>query len=296
MAGKKTKASASEKAKKFNIVVQGQKSVSKVTPADTHEYYDIRAMNEDEAREQALEVYRNSNPGVEVLSAARKRRMNIAAIIFMSIAILLSFIPWYTESGKIEFSLKPSMFSTLLGIALYSAVILRVKGLHNSFNSFSQGLLSILTIIFCSSFLNFFVGDIKITIFGIKALVISGKAILALGIIFSWLGMSAIVGFVWVILFILAVSRLILGDAVMGFWGNIYVLSAFLGIVFQLKQQSTDFLQTLGRDMASIGARTKHTVIRDIGNFSDATKKAIKKNQQTRSEKQTISQPANTNK
>jgi len=267
----------SEKGKKYLIVVKGQRNVNVSTPLEPHEYY-IRAADEENAQEQALEFYRDANPDAEILSVTRKLQMNAAAIISLSIACLLSFIPWY--SGTTIWSMRPSMLSLLVAIGLYSAVIIRVKGLQNSFNSFSQTVLSLLTTLFCASFINLFIGDVTFTLFTILGFsaktTISGNFILLLAVLFSWLGVPAVAGLVWIVLFILAITRITSINSAMGIWGIIYIFSAFLGIIFQLKQQSGDFLRSMGSEMMSIAAKTHRKIFKDIGSFKDSAKNAAR--------------------
>lgn len=244
--------------KKYRIVVHGQQNTNALLPLEFHEYY-IRGKNADEAQKLAMAIYRKVFPRALNINVSKKSRMNIAAIIFLSIACFLSFIPWYL--GNITFILKPSMFSTMLAVGLYSAVIIRLKGFQNSFNNAADTVLSLLTILFCASFLNFFIGDVNIQILWFN-LFISGKLILAVAFLLSWLGVSFIVNIVWIVLFVLAAARILLGDAAMGIWGIVYVLSAFLGIIFQLKQQSAEFRESLSKEIVSIGARTRHRIFR----------------------------------
>jgi hypothetical protein len=205
---------------------------------------------------------------VDVSASAEKQR-HLPAIVCMAIACLLSFIPWHM--GKVVFSIMPSMLSTMIAIGLYSAVIIRIKGLQNSFNNASETILSCLTILFCASFISFFCGETKIQILWFK-IFISGKILLTIAVLLSWVGMAAVAGLVWIFLFILAGARLLIGDAAMGFWGNIYALSGFLGIVFQLKQQNANFLETLGKDLVTVAARTQHRIVRDAGATVESVK------------------------
>ena len=248
------------KNKKYRIVVQGQQNTSVPLPLESHEYY-IQGKNMDEAQEQALAIYRKSFPKALNVKTGKKSRMNIAAIIFLSISCFLSLFSWY--QGNVTFIIRPSMFSVLLAIGLYSAVIIRLKGLQNCFNNATDTILSCLTILFCSSFLNFFTGDMEIQILWFE-IFISGKLLLTVAFLLSWLGVALVAKFVWIALFILAAARILIGDAAMGIWGVVYVLSAFLGIVFQLKQQSVDFRESLGREIVSIGARTSRRIFKNV--------------------------------
>ena len=256
------------KNKNYRIIVQGQQNTSALLPLESHEYY-IQGENMNQAQEQALAIYRKSFPDALNVTAAKKSRMKTAAIIFMSISCFLSFIPWYL--GPITLSLQPSLFTIMLAIGFYSAVIIRLKGLHNSFNNATDTILSILTILLCASFLNFFIGDVDIQIFWFNIFV-SGKILLTAAFLLSWLGVALVAKFVWIALFVLAAARIMVGDAAMGFWGVVYVLSAFLGIIFQLKQESAGFRESLGREIVSIGARTSHRIFRDINTVSAPAK------------------------
>jgi hypothetical protein len=248
-----------KKPKKYQIVVNGQCSTSALCSVEPHAYY-VQAENNDIAQKYAIAMFHDAYPDAVNVSVSKEKQRNLPAIICMAIACFLSFIPWH--SGGIIISLAPSMLSTMIAIALYSAVIIRLKGLQNSFNCASETILSCLTILFCASFISFLSGKETIQIFWFK-LFISGKVLLTFAVLLSWIGMAAIAGFIWVALFIFAATRILLGDLAMGFWGNIYVLSAFLGIVFQLKQQSANFLDALGGDMVSLAARTKRRIISD---------------------------------
>jgi hypothetical protein len=263
---KKTK--KTKKLKKFQVAVNGQYNSSTLCSVEPNLYY-IRAENQNTADEQALKIFRRDYPDAINVHASKTKVRNSPAIICLAIACVISLIPW--NVGGAVFSLAPSMVSTLVAVGLYSAVIIRLKGLQNSFNGVSEIILSLLTILFCSSFINYFCGDVNIQIFWFK-IFISGKIILTFAILISWIGMASIAGIVWIALFVLAATRFLLGDAAMGIWGIVYVLSAFLGIILQLKQQSPDFLNSLSREMVSIYARSHSRIVRDMGYTASAIK------------------------
>ena len=245
-------------AKRFKIVVNGQKEEKYLEPLDTHEYY-IQEENEKNATAQAMEIYRKSFPDAKNIKVSKKIQLNGYAIFCMLIACFLSFVPWH--NGILVFHLTPSMISTIIAIGLYSAVIIRLKGLQNSFSGFSDILLSVLTILFCSSFVNFFLNDN------------TGKIILIVSLLLSWLGLKVIAGIVWIVLIVLVGIQIFLVNAAMGIWGSFYVLSAFLGIVFQLKQMDMNLIRDIGRDFMSIGSRTHRRIFRDINSISDYIKR-----------------------
>jgi hypothetical protein len=247
-------------AKKFKIVVNGQQEEKYFEPLESHEYH-IQGDDKKEAEKQALKIYRKAYPDAINIKVIKNYRMNGVAIICMLIACFFSFIPWY--NGSFMFSLMPSMLSTLLAIGLYSAVIIRLKGLHNSFCSFSDTVLSILTILFCSSFINFFLNDN------------TGKIILLVSILLSWLGLKFIAGIVWIVLFVFVGARVMLVNAAMGVWGSFYILSAFIGIILQLKQ--INFASDIGKEFKSMTSRAQYKIFNDISSVTAAVKNKKKK-------------------
>jgi hypothetical protein len=87
--------------------------------------------------------------------------------------------------------------------------------------------------------------------------------------------MAAIAGFIWIILFLLSAARIAVGNEAMGMWGTVYIMSAFLGIIFQLKQQSAGFLSSLKQDFLSNAVRARNQVIGDMGASVQTVKNAV---------------------
>jgi hypothetical protein len=242
-------------AKKFKIIVNGQQEEKYLEPLDPHEYH-IQGENESDAVNQAMKIYRKIYPGAVNIKVIKNYRLNGVAIFCMLVACFFSFIPWH--NGALVVSLKPSMISTLLAIGLYSALVIRLKGLHNSFCSFSDTVLSLLTILFCSSFINFFLNDNI------------GKIILLVSLLLSWLGLKFIAGIVWIVLIAFVGTRVMIVNAAMGVWGSIYILSAFVGIVLQLKQ--VNLIKDIGREFKSMSSRAHYKIFNDIGSIANYAK------------------------
>lgn len=265
--------------KKYRIVVNGQREVSVPTVLEPHEYY-IQAEEPEAAQRIARSLFTEKYPDaveVAISDGVKERRKNITPIICMAIPFLLSLLPW-TYNVKEVFTIRPSMLSTLMAAALYSAVIIRLKGLANSFKSPSDTILSLLTVLFCASFLSYFCGDTTIDFPGpVKDLYIPGKTLLLIAIAASWLGISAVAGFIWIFLFILSAVRIAEGDTAMGIWGAVYILSAFVGIILQLKQQNAGFRASLQQDFISASARMKRQVVNDMGASVQSVKNAVVK-------------------
>ncbi|MCL2808983.1 MAG: hypothetical protein FWD24_02820 [Treponema sp.] len=265
-------------AKKYKIIVNGQVESKELVPLDSYEYH-ILGNDSHRAEEQAKEIFVGKFPNAKKVTTSKKNG-NIAAIIFLIIPIMLSFIPFYDESGYNVLNLKPGVLTGTLAFFMYFAIIVRLKGLRNSFNSFSDGLLSILTIWFCATLINFFTGDIVITNpFHINPLTsniiikIPGPIILIIGLLVSWLGMKSIAGIIWIIFILISAIQIVQGDAVMGIWGFIYIISGFMGIVFQLKQMNSNFFTDFGKEFTSMGSKTRLRIMGDVGSFTSDAKK-----------------------
>jgi hypothetical protein len=70
---------------------------------------------------------------------------------------------------------------------------------------------------------------------------IDSTVFLGLAIVLSFIGMRSIAGIVWIVLFCMAVLRMVTISDAMGLWGVIYILSAFIGIYAQKKDMGMVF-------------------------------------------------------
>jgi hypothetical protein len=89
---------------------------------------------------------------------------------------------------------------------------------------------TILNILFCASFLSFFFGG---NAWNIPIIHISSKSVVIIAIIASWICLPTIAGFIWLFLFVIAVPRMATGNSAMGWWGVVYIISAFMGFCLQ---------------------------------------------------------------
>jgi hypothetical protein len=261
-----------EKGKVYEITVHGMR---KVEPVVLQEYR-VTAENREAAELLARTDYHVAYPDVDTgsISVSLKGGWNVKAIICLTIACLLCFVDWQDSKG-VKFDLMPNLISTLFAIFIYSAFVVRNKGLQNSLNHRSEIVLVCLNVFFCASFLTLFVGDVTITIpwtFKLLNIKLSGVKVLCLAGLLSWLCIPAMAGIVWLLLFLIAFKRFSLLNSAMGPWGVVYILSAFLGIVFQLKQESHYVLKSLRNDILGIAARSVKRVKKDIGASVSAAK------------------------
>ena len=260
-----------KKLKKYKVLVNGQREEKVISVVEPIEYY-LPAENKEKAILMAKKKFGRQFPDAQEVKAIINKRQSVVSIIFLSIACFLSFFPWHIPGTSIVISLQPSLFTTLISIILYSSVVIRIKGLKNSFNSVIETAGTMLTIIFVASFTAIFIGETSIPIklgpFINFTIPISGHLLLLLATLLSWLGIAVIARFVWVALFGLAALRLVAADAAMGIWGMIYIISAFLGIIFQLKQENDSVLQKIGSGFMSATAKA-HNIVKIENNYSN---------------------------
>ena len=221
------------------------------------------------------------------MKPSKKLFFLIFSCIFMLIPVLLSFkiyetdvqhvILWlikYKETISVDIS--PSMISTIVAIALYSSLI--VRGLvqlnlktEKRLVIFLELILICLNILFISSFLKLIIDSKPIEGLPFN---ISSSAILAFAVVVSWIGMKSIAGYVWVLLFIMSITRMTNVDYSMGVVGAFYVLSAFISILFQFipNNSFSKFGQALMSDFKS----TRVVVQEDLSAAKETTKKIAK--------------------
>jgi hypothetical protein len=161
------------------------------------------------------------------------------AVIFMGITVALSFrvykgeiqkkilwiIPW---KDKAEFTMSPSLLTTLVAVLFYASVVIRRHKLI--LRDIYETVITVLNILFCASFIGLFISGEP---WNIPLINLNSRTFLIIAIIFSWIGMSALAGFIWIFLFIVAIPRLATADILMGTYGVAYILCGFLSIGFQ---------------------------------------------------------------
>lgn len=210
------------------------------------------------------------------------------AVILMLIPIVISFIPvsgeiqkkllgFIPKNEKFVTEIAPSFLSTLFGIILVSAVLVRNNS-RDLFNKYSTYIFVAVDVFFCASFLNILCSSEIIK--WIPNFNISYQGLLIVAVIFSWVGIRQIAGFIWAGIFILSISRLVAIDNTMGVLGSIYILSAFISGIIQwqvldihlsLKEIKTEFLapvaNTVLEDVSSAG-KVLPNVVNDVSSVA----------------------------
>ncbi len=147
------------------------------------------------------------------------------SLVFLAIACSIAFVPFERERlffFNAELSIMPDFISTMFAILLiaplYARKILKWNG-------------SIYTIISLLLFLLFFSSLIELFLGGGDLLDVPINMLLVTAIALSWLGIKEVAGLAWIILFVGIGFKVSINSYTMGFWGFLYIGSAFIGLV-----------------------------------------------------------------
>lgn len=195
----------------------------------------------------------------------------IPAIVFLAIAVFLTFFKFDLKTGTAQLELLPNGVSLILSIAIYSAVVLRVKGFRSSFNTPIDVIVSVLTICLLATFIKVLLNDAVessgiVSVFLEKIGMGNSLWLIILAVVLSWLGMKNISKYVYLIVAVLGFVELCSID---GFMGEvlcvIFLLSSFLGFVFYLKYEGKLITDSLANTVSSIISKTGITNINTDG-------------------------------
>jgi len=198
-----------------------------------------------------------------------------AAIVFMAIPVFISFTQEFEYTKNFLFffrstktySITPSFISSVAGIFLYLSIV--VRGRIKIFSNAYETVVVVLNVLFCASFLEMFFPKEP---WKIPFINISSQSLLLMAIVLSWIGMRTLTGFIWIGLFLMALSRIVGLNMALGIWGVVYIMSAFVSIGLQLNDH-IQLLSDFKNDFLGISSR----IAEDAKLSISATKKAAKK-------------------
>ena len=210
------------------------------------------------------------NKGLKCVELNKKVSV-LPGILSFSIALLLTTIPFYEKDGFNSVFLFPNIISLVCSLFVYSSFVIRVKGINNTFKNIPDFIISILCILVLASFIKIFLRD-SIVLTGwvgtmLKMLGLNNSYILITGaVIFSWLGIRGIAGFMWIIIAILGMVELATAGEYMGeYISVVFILSAFCGFIFYLKYEGKIIINSF----ATLTKNTQNLVMYDINKTNE---------------------------
>lgn len=200
--------------------------------------YLVRACSQDDARRIAegkfSEEFGTFGESPSALDNRTPRA--IAACTLMSIAIGLSYIDW--AHGDNLISISPSLTSCLISLILYTAYVVRFKGIHRIVTSENDIALCLCVILLFASFIQTILAK-EVTLFPktllTKELSIDSYYLLFATILLSWIGVKIVSAACFLLVGIAAFSSIMsLSDAMGSLFGPLYILSSFFGLLFYI--------------------------------------------------------------
>ena len=194
--------------------------------------YEVVARNKNEAEEIARSMFMEEYPVADTQLYAKAKGttlQTIIAVIALTAAVLLTFIKWV--DGRTVVSLMPNIISSIYAVAIYSAYVLRYKGIRNMFKSWTDVLFCPLLILLFSSFVQALFATTTLKLF-IWEVPFDAKLLLFVTMLLSWLGMRIMSVLCIVVLMLFSIGNLYAVSAAMGnLFGTIYVIASFIGII-----------------------------------------------------------------
>ena len=155
------------------------------------------------------------------------------SFILMLIPILLSLINW--KVGHKTISISPDYISCLYGVLVYSAFIVRFKGIKRTVSSWIDILFCVFVVLLLSTFIKTIMVTQTINLFGFKSITINTSILLPIVIALSWLGLKIVSLVCMVALVLIAMLNIIALNEAMGmFFGSLYIISSFVGVLLYL--------------------------------------------------------------
>lgn len=241
----------------------------------------VQAQTKEEAMEKRSQEIKEDSGSVVRIS---KRATPIPVILFLGVTVLISYFDYHDDVGFDELNLYPSIISLVLSVVVYSAFVIRIKGLENMFNNtVVDVVISVLLILVMSIFIEILSGDAstKTGIIGkiLEKLGFGNSYILIIAAaVLSWLGFKQICGFVWLAVIFFGLTELGTCGIYMGkFIGSLFILSAFLGCIFYLKYEGRLIINSFQK----LAASTITTISSDIGESQKLAQKRVGKTTNT---------------
>lgn len=178
------------------------------------------------------------------------------SIVFLIISVSMAFMTYSKEGMLFDTKLEifPGFISTLVAIVLIAPLYAR------NILKWNKSLYTLISLIL---FLLLFGSLVELAMGGngLNSQVV--QYLLLSAVILSWLGMKAIAGGSWLLLFPAIAISIIHNNTAMGFYGFIYVASGFIGILLHSELNPANLVKGLKEEFSvheSVQAQIKNEV------------------------------------
>lgn len=162
----------------------------------------------------------------------RRSKTAIVAFVFLLIPILLSFVQW--KNGHDTVSISPDYISCLFGVLIYSAFVVRFKGIKRVGESWIDIVFCVLLVLVLSTFVRTILVEKNLKFFGNGEFTVDTTVLLVVATILSWFGLKVISLISMCAVTVIALFNIVSLNNAMGFFGSVYMICAFVGILLYL--------------------------------------------------------------
>ena len=185
----------------------------------------------------------------------------LLSLVCLLVSCIMVFIPYETTFLLIpvDTSIQPTIVSGMLGILILAPLYAR-NILKWSTTIYSILVLTMLLLIF-SSLMQILMGDNMLNMMFIMA-----------ALVLSWLGIKAVAGLAWILVFIGIGITIVVNGLAMGFFGFVFIISAFLGILLHSNLSPSQLVGGLKEEFY-ISDKVKGQIAGDINSTRDVVSK-----------------------
>nr|WP_314741231.1 hypothetical protein [uncultured Haemophilus sp.] len=174
---------------------------------------------------------------------------NFLSLCFLIVAVGISFQEFTDPNASWFFlknsalTFKPDFISTIVGLGLLTPLYGRrlVK--------WNKSIYSILYFILASAL---FASTVELAFFGGNQSNVT-VGLIGISLVLSWFGLREIAGFAWIFCFIATIYNVLINNIALGFYGYIYVISGFLGILLSTNLTPAELIQALKEEYSAMG-------------------------------------------
>ena len=184
-----------------------------------------------------------------------QRFTSLACLFFAFLLTLQTYHKTFLGVSYGSVDISPGAISGVFAIAMIAPLYLRglLKWNRSIFSTISFVLI-----------LGVFASFVELTVKG-KGLTGSiSSYMLLLALALSWLGLRGIAGMAWVIVLVAGIYSFLTASGDLGFWGFLYICSAFAGLCFHSGLNPGEFFTGLKEEYSSTTEQMRKVVVEDM--------------------------------
>lgn len=226
--------------------------------------YIVEASTKEEAQLIAQNSFKEDfyNVTGEVITKPYSRnRLAYISFVLMTFAIFLSFIGWKLEHDTIL--IRPDLTSCIYAVIIYSAFVIRIKGVERTLGSWIDVVYCLLNILLLASFIKIILFNDELSFLGFFNIPIDSTYLMIGALVLSWLGLKLVSVICMGLVCILALFNInLLNEAMGSLWGIVYVLCSFFGILIYFRNEPA--IYELKQGTKSITSRGMNYIDNDL--------------------------------